>query len=75
MTHRVEPSAAHICDIARVRHRAAISELTEVTRRRDIKLAKKPAMMQDATRYEAIILISNRLIAFWEALRDEYCGL
>lgn len=75
MTHRVEPSASHICDVARVRHRAAINELTESTRRRDIELAKKPAGMQHATRHEAMILISNRLVTFWESLRDEYCGL
>lgn len=71
----IAPSAARICDQARIRERTAIQRIQSHVRSRDLELAKTPANVSRASQLQADYVIEHHIAALMKKLREEHCGL
>ena len=71
----IVPSAARICDQARIRERIAIQRMQDHTRSRDQEIAKNPPNTARASQLQADYVIEHHIAALMKKLREEHCGL
>lgn len=71
----IQPSASHLCDIARERLRAENSAMQDAVRSRDRLTAQRPFDMAKAVQTQARYVFHHRIAELMRQIMEESCGL